>query len=108
MILWFYLHTHSTVLWRSAGALAQPAQRPSSLHPWKSGQVLGTFLSQRAVKDWYRLPRAVGESPSQGLFKECGDVAHGDTVSGHSGGGLGLDLVISELFSNLNGSISDL
>ena len=28
------------------------------------------------------------ESPSQEVFKTCGDVAPGDMVSGHGGGGL--------------------
>jgi len=33
------------------------------------------------------------ESPSLEVFKECGDVALRDMVSGHGGAGLGLDLV---------------
>ena len=36
------------------------------------------------------------------MLKNHGDVALRDVVSGHGGGGLGLDLVILELFSNLN------
>jgi len=39
------------------------------------------------------------------LLKNDGDVAFGDMVSGHSGGGLGLVLVILEVFSNLYDSI---
>ena len=44
----------------------------------------------------------MGESPSLEVFKNCGDVALGDTVSGHGGGGLGLDLEIVDVFSNRN------
>ena len=36
------------------------------------------------------------------MFKNHGDVALRDVVSGHGGGGLGLDLVILEVFSRLN------
>ena len=43
---------------------------------------------------WHRLPREVEESPSMELFQNHGDVALRDVVSGHGGGGLGLDLVI--------------
>ena len=39
------------------------------------------------------------------MFKNHGDVALRDVVSGHGGGGLGLDLVILEVFSNLNDSM---
>ena len=41
-----------------------------------------------------QLPREVVESPSQEVLQNCGDVALRDVVSGHSGGGLGLDVVI--------------
>ena len=44
-------------------------------------------------------------SPSLEVFKEGGDVALRDVGSGHSGGGLGLDLGISELFSNIYDSV---
>ena len=40
--------------------------------------------------------------PSLEVFKSHGDVALRDMASGHSGGGLGLDLVILEVFSNLS------
>ena len=43
------------------------------------------------------------ESLSMEVFRKCGDVALGDVVSGHGGGGLGLGLrMILEVFSNLN------
>ena len=42
----------------------------------------------------------VVESPSLEVFKERGDVALRDVVSGHSGDGL--DLMILETFSNLS------
>jgi len=35
------------------------------------------------------LPRDVMESPSLEVFEDCGDVALGDVVSGHSGMGWG-------------------
>lgn len=35
------------------------------------------------------------------VFKNCGDVALRDMVSGHSGDELGLGLVFLEVFSNL-------
>jgi len=41
-----------------------------------------------------QLPREVVESPSQEVLQNCGDVALWDVVRGHSGGGLGLDVVI--------------
>ena len=42
------------------------------------------------MRHWHRLPRGVGESPSLGAFKECGDVALRDFngVSGPGRGGL--------------------
>ena len=44
------------------------------------------------------------ESLSLEVFKNHGDVAVRDVVSGHGGKGLGLDLVL-EVFSNLNDSM---
>ena len=35
---------------------------------------------------WRRLPRGLGESSSLEVFKEHGDVALRDMVSGHGGG----------------------
>ena len=51
------------------------------------------------VRHWHRLLRAVVESPSLEMFREHGDVALRDLVSGHGGNGLvvGLD-VLSGLF----------
>ena len=34
-------------------------------------------FSGRMVKQWHRLPREVGKSPSLEMFKECVYVAHG-------------------------------
>ena len=42
------------------------------------------------------------ESPSLEVSENCGNVALRDVVSGHGGGGMGLDWVILEVFSNLN------
>ena len=39
------------------------------------------------------------------VFQDHGDVALRDVVGGHAGDGLGLDLIISEAFSNLNDSM---
>ena len=57
------------------------------------------------VKQWHRLPREVGESPSLGVFRDCGDVALTDAVSGHGRGELGTDLGALEVFFNLNDSM---
>jgi len=54
------------------------------------------------VKWQHRLPREVVESPSLEVFENHGDVALRGMVSGHGGDGLGLDLVILEVFSNLD------
>ena len=45
------------------------------------------------------------ESLSLGVFKNCGDVALRNMVSGHGGDGVWLDYMILAVFSNLNDSV---
>ena len=49
----------------------------------------------------------VVESSSPEVLQKHGNVALRDMVSKHGGDGLGLGLVILEVFSNLNDSMSD-
>ena len=51
------------------------------------------------------LPREVVGSLSPEVFENHGHVALRDVVSGHGGGGLGLDLGTLVVFSNLNNSM---
>lgn len=44
--------------------------------------------------------------PSLVKWKECGDVALEDAVGGCGGDGLGLDLVILDVFSDLHDSVA--
>ena len=45
------------------------------------------FLSERAVRQWHRLPREVVEALSLEVLKNRGDVALRDVVRGHGGDG---------------------
>ena len=52
-----------------------------------------------------QLPREMVEPPSLEVFKNRGEVALRDMVSGLGGDRLGLDWIILVLFSNLNDSM---
>jgi len=57
------------------------------------------------VRHWTRLPKEVVESLSLEMYQNHIHVALRDVGSVHGGDGLSLDLIISEIFSNLNGSM---
>ena len=68
------------------------------LHWGDSGWILGEISSLIECDAVAVLPRKVVGSLSLEMFENCGDVALGDM---DSGGGMGLELVIVVVFSNL-------
>ena len=54
---------------------------------------------------WHGLPRELGSPHAWGMFKNHGDVAHGDVVSGHGGVGWGWAWGILEVISKLSDSV---
>lgn len=54
---------------------------------------------------WQSLPKKVAVLPSLEVVKSCGDAAVKAVLSGHGGDGLGRDLVILKVLSNLNESL---
>jgi len=63
-------------------------------------------FSERVSGHWHRLPKGVvGLLPLE-LFKDHGEGALRDVVSGHGEDGLGLDSVILEIFFSFNDSIA--
>jgi len=59
------------------------------------------FFSKGVIMHSHRLPKEVEETPSLEVFKNHGDVALRDVVSGHGGMGWGWDLGVLELIPNL-------
>ena len=79
-------------LWRGGVLLPGNSNRMKGdglkLHQRRFGlDIKNNFFSERVIMHWHRLPREVTESPSMEAFKNHGDVALRDVVSGHGGMG---------------------
>jgi len=67
--------------------------------------IRNSFVSERAVLQWHSFAWYVMLSPSLQVLQNHGDVALRDVIIAYEGGGLGLDLVILEVFSNQSDSV---
>jgi len=94
---------------RMLWTLAHPTWKGQG-HPWWGWvfhltlDIRKHFFSEREVMQWHSCPGSGGVTIPGGV-QSHGDVALRDVVSGHGGGGLGLDLGTLVVFSNLNNSM---
>jgi len=96
-----FLREFSVLFWVIFSSFVLPISVFLSFFSGGSGWILGEIAFQ---KEWWGIEQVawVVTLPSLEVFKSHGDGALRDMASGHSGGGLGLDLVILEVFSNLS------
>ena len=67
--------------------------------------MLGKISPPKECPGTDTVPGEAVEPPSLEVFGDHGDGALGGKVSGHGGDGMGLDLGVLEIFSNLNDSV---